>query len=320
MDSHHTELVDTTKIEKILLAKRVGRFLVQEQADDERAAVEEVARQLAHDVSEKVRRVLAFELRRCPVLVPDLAEKIAKDVESVAGPFLAVTKAITDKAFLRLLPQLEDYAIAVLARRSDLSESVVYALSQMGGEYSITTLVRNDHVQLAERTCHMVVRRFGENLYMMDQFSARRDLPVAVVERLVDKVSEHCRMVLVDHYDVSSDCASSLMDSTRIEFLADQLAGADATQVHACVQELKNAHKLNHHMVVELANKGHLSFLESSLALEAGLPADQIREILTLKDQKAFVQLMQMAGVGKNMAPKFLKIAKQHYQDGILAA
>jgi len=313
-------LVDTAKIEKILLAKKVGQFLGSEQAAEERAAVEDVARKLAVDVSVKVRRVLAYELRRCSVLVPDLAEKIAKDVEAVAGPFLAVTKAITDKAFIRLLPQLEDYALAILAGRSDLSDAVVHALAQNGKVQSITSLVRNDHVRLVEKTCDTVVNRFGENIYMMDQFSARRDLPIAVVERIVDKVSDHCRAVLVEHYSVSDEQAGQLLDATKMEFLSEQLKGADEAQIHACVTELRSARRLNFMMAIEMANKGCLPFLESTLALEAGLPRGRVKEILTLKNQAAFVELMQMANVSKNLAPRFLKVAKEQLESKAIAA
>jgi len=320
VEPEKTALIDTVKIEKILLAKKVGQFLVQEQIDEERVEVEKVARRLASDVSVKVRRVLAFELRRCTYLVPDIAEKIAGDVEAVAGPFLAVTQAITDKAFLRLLPQLEDYAIAVLARRSDLSEFVVHALSQMGNEGSVRALVRNDHLRLGEPTCNIVVNRFGGNIHMMDQFSARSDLPVAVVERIVDKVSDHCRDMLVEQYAVSDEHAGQLMDSCKLEFLYEQLTGADAEQVHACVTELRSVRRLSHWMVVELAGRGCLTFMESALALEAGLPRGSVKKTLGLGDPSAFVKLMQMANVSKTMAPRFLKIAKEFYGSNELAA
>jgi uncharacterized protein (DUF2336 family) len=315
-----SSLIDHVKIEKILLAKKVGRFLMGDQVDESRAAVEAVARQLASDVSIKVRSVMAHELRHCPRLVPDLAEKIAKDIEDVAGPFLEVTNAISDKAFLRLIPQLEEYARAALARRNDLSDVVVHALAKMGAEPSVTSLVRNDMVELADKTCNVVVDRFGKNLRVMDQFSARRDLAPAIVERIVDKVSDHCRALLVEQYAVAEDIADDLASASKIEVLWGELQDADASEVHEFVTELRAERRLNHMLTLEMARRGCTAFMESALALEASLPLSRVQDILTLTDQQAFVRLMRMANVSKTMAPRFLKQAKKNSMQAEVAA
>jgi uncharacterized protein (DUF2336 family) len=313
MKTYPTSLIDEVKIEKMLLAKKVGQFLSTEHPDEDRAAVEDVARQLASDLSVKVRSVLAFELRKCERLVPDLAEKIAKDVEEVAGPFLEVTRAISDKAFLRLIPQLKEYARAVLARRSDLSEIVVHALAKTGAEQSVTSLVRNDNMKLPQRACNTVIDRFGTNIRVMDQFSARNDLSPAVVERIVDKVSSHCREILIGQYAVPGDVAATLTINSKVSVLWEELEGLDDEEVHTFVTELRAERRLNHLLTLEMAERGCDAFLVSALALEASLPLDRVRDILTLEDQPAFVRLMRMANVSKGMAPKFLKLAKERY-------
>ncbi len=317
MGNDPSALIDSVKFEKMLLAKKVGQFLAMDQIDEERAAVETVARQLAFDVSVTVRRILAYELRHCTTLVPDLADKIAKDVEAVSGPFLAVTVAISTKAWLRLLPQLEDYALAVLARRSDLSTSVVQQLVQIGSEQSMTALVRNDTLILDEPACITVVDRFSNNIYLMDQLSARIDLPTSIVERIADHISDHCRAVMIEHYSLGKGVAAKLVNKTRAAFLFDQLRGADDDQVHACVMELRANRRLTQVMTLEMATKGCLSFLESALALDAGLPRGRVKEILTLSDQPAFVNLMKMASISKAMAPRFLKVIKSQYRSNM---
>lgn len=313
MKSDPSALIDSVKMEKMLLAKRVGQFLSADQPDEDRAAVEDVARQLASDLSIHVRSVLAFELRKCVRLVPDLAEKIAKDVEDVAGPFLEVTKAISDKAFIRLIPQLQEYARSVLARRNDLSETVVHALAKTGAEPSVMSLVRNDNMTLPARASSTVVDRFGSNVRVMDQFSARVDLSPTIVERIVDKVSNQCRDMLIDRYALPGDVASAVTDSSKVEVLWAQLEGANEQEIHAFVTELRAERRLNHMLTLELASRGCKAFLESALALEASLPVDRVKDILTLSDQQAFVRLMRMANVSKSMAPRFLKLAKSNY-------
>lgn len=313
MEAVMTSLVDAEKLEKMVLAKRVGQFLSHDQSDDERAAVEDVARKLAADVSAHVRQVLAYELRKCERLVPDIAEKIAKDVENVAGPFLEGTRVFSDKGLVKLIPQLKEYARAALARRTDLSDVVMEALARIGEEGSVTSLVRNDRLALPELTCGTVVNRFADNVRVMDHFSGRMDLPISIVERIADKVSSHCRDVLVSYYDVQEDIAAEVLDSTKVELLWQQVNGADAVQVHAIVRELRTNKRLTSELAIEIAKKGCPAFLESALALRAGTPLQDVKKTLTLVDRLAFVRLMHKADFGKSMAPSVLKIAKEQY-------
>ncbi|WP_417458958.1 DUF2336 domain-containing protein [Kordiimonas sp.] len=308
-----TMLIDTVKLEKMALAKRVGQFLVAEQVQEERATVENVARVLAQDVSAQVREVLAYELRKCKVLATDLAEKIAHDVESVSGAFLGETMVFTDKEWLKLIPGLKEPSLVVVARRKDLSDSVQAKLATVGQEPTVTSLVRNDNLTLAEVACDKVVDRFGDNRRMMDHLGARADLPLKVVERIINNVSDHCREMLIEHYAVDQGIASKMAEDSKIEVLWTQLKNASPTQIHAFVTDLRNDRRLNYLLVIEITGRGCPSFMESSLALEAGLPLGRIREILSLEDPAAFVRLMQMANVSKSMAPRFLQLAKKFY-------
>lgn len=306
-------LIDTVKLEKMALAKRVGQFLVAEQVNEERATVENVARVLAQDVSAQVREVLAYELRKCKVLSPDLAEKIARDIETVSGAFLSETNVFSEKEWLRLIPGLKEASLVVVARRTDLSDAVQLKLATVGLEPTVASLVRNDSLMLGEGACNKIVDRFSENKRLMDHLGGRRDLPLRVVERIVSYVSDHCRELLVEHYAVTDTVAKKVSDDSKVEVLWAQIKTAGPSQIHAFVTDLRNDRRLNYLLVLEIASRGCYQFMESALALEAGLPINRIREILTLEDPPAFVRLMQMANVSKVMAPRFLQLAKRFY-------
>ena len=312
-------LIDTVKLEKMALAKRVGQFLVAEQVKEERATVENVARVLAQDVSAKVREVLAYELRKCKVLAPDLAEKIARDIEAVSGAFLAETKAFTEKEWLRLIPGLKEASLVTVARRTDLSRAMQMKLVTVGQEPTITSLVRNDSLELAEVACDKIVDRFSDNRRLMDHLGGRRDLPLRMVERIISHVSEQCREMLVEQYAIETDLATKVTEDSKVEVLWAQIKTAGPSQVHAFATDLRNDRRLNYLLVIEIAGRGCYQFMESALALEAGLPLGRIREILTLEDPAAFVRLMQMANVSKTMAPRFLQLAKRFYSKALPA-
>lgn len=312
MELSMRSLVDTTRIEKIVLAKRVGQFLAADQADIERRTVENVARVLAQDVSAHVREVLAYELRRCRQLPRDLLNKIVKDVEAVSGPFLEETCVLSDGELAALIPDLEEGVRAWLARRGDLHADVSAVLAQVGQEPSVATLVRNDRVTLGPRACEHVVSRFGTNRLMMDQMSVRSDLPLSIVSLIIDKVSKHCRRTLMQHYDVHAETASYLIDASMYEVLWQEIEHAKPADIHVLVADLRMQRRFSYQMVVEMATRGSLHFMESALALEAGLPKAAVQDILTLADRPAFVRLMRMANVPQKLAPKFLRIAKEN--------
>ncbi len=307
------DLLDSVRMEKMLLAKRVGTFLATDQADEERAAVENVARVLAQDVCEHVRSVLAFELRKCRSLPHDIIESIACDIESVAGPFLEKSCAFRRNDLIRLIPKLEEYARVIIAQRGDLSHLVALSIASTGEEPSVSSLVRNDRLKLKEPTCDKVIQRFGENQVIMDQLGGRTDLPLSVVEVIASRVSEHCRATLIEHYAVAAEVASEVAKGSKMEVLVQNLMKSSPAQIHAYVTELRTNRRLNHLLVLEIAEKGCLPFMESALALEAGLPISRIREILTLEDPTAFVRLMDLASVSKILAPKYLRLAKRFF-------
>ncbi len=314
MELSMASLIDSTRIEKIMLAKKVGQFLATDQADVERRTVENVARVLAQDISKQVRGVLAFELRRCDKLSRDLSNKIATDIEEVSGPFLQATTALDEDTFEKLIPELKDGVRAWVARREKLSENLISVLVQEGGETSITALLRNDLIELSEMTCGRVIDRFGSNQRLMDHMGARKDLTLVIAERIIEKVSAHFKKLLVDHYLMGKSAAADVVDASAYEVMWRQVKDATTAQIHAFVTDLKVNNRLTHQTVVEMASRGCMKFLESALALQTGKTVDAVKLTLTLRYPPDFVKLMKRAKVPDSLAPKYLGLVKAHNQ------
>ena len=298
-------------LERIILAKRVGKFLTAENKPEDREAVLTVARKLASDISQQVREVLAFELRVSPDLPTDIAEKIACDVENVSSPFLEHTLALSSEQLIKLLPQLHNNAHITLARRNDLSPDLAHALVTHADEPAVTYVVRNNHLKLHDETYSKVVERFPTNESLMDFLSQRGDIPLKVVNMIIDMVSENCRKQLVRDYKIDSDVAEKVTSTSSLDSLWAKVTKSTPQQIHGFVTDLKVQGKLDHKLVLEMAERGSRPFLESTAALYSGMTLSEVREILRLKDPKAFVNLMGMIGVSSEMAPKYLAATKK---------
>jgi uncharacterized protein (DUF2336 family) len=267
---------------------------------------------LAQDIALQVREALAFELRKCRYLPHDLAAKIAADVESVASPFLANTEVFTDLQLAGLIPHLEEHAHITIARRGDVGPHTSLAIVSVGSEKSVSFLVRNDHIELAEDTCGKVVERFGASRAMMDMLARRVDLPLSIVEALIEKISDECRKALVKQYDLDEPLAAEVSLAGKFEAIWRQLEKANSQQIHDYVVELRRQQRLTTDMTLEFASRGKLAFMESALALEAGLTLCAVREALYSGNMRDFVHVMREAGISKAAANEFRRIIKFH--------
>ncbi|MCJ9428004.1 DUF2336 domain-containing protein [Kordiimonas marina] len=307
-------LMDSAKLEKILLTKRIGQFLGSghEIEDEPRVAVENVARALAQDLCLQVREALAFELRSCTYLPHDLAARIATDVESVAGPFLAATPVFSDEQLSGLIPHLAAHAHITLAKRADLGDKSIYALVTIAGEEAVTYLVRNDKVELPEAAFSKIVSRFRGSRNLMERLCIRTDLPLAVVEDLVSLVSDSYRTLLMDAYGLDGALADRLVNHSRYDVIWRQVRYASPHQVHAFVIDLKSRGRLSEALVIDMADRGSIAFLESAVALDAGVTLEASRETLGFGDMRSFVRLMQQAGFSKDGAGRCRRIITAH--------
>ncbi len=310
MGLNPVDIANSAALEKVALAKRVSAFLRDNHDEEERAAIENVARMLAQDIAVQVRETLAFELRTCRFLPYDLAAKIASDIESVACPFLASTMAFTDMQLAGLIPHLEEYAHITLSQRSDLGMQACQAILTVGTEKTAHHIVQNSQIKISEPSCSVLLKRFSGKTDLIDNLARRSDLPLSIVETIIAQVSAECRAVLTSTYKIEAPLAEEISSNSMYEAMWRQLEKASPTQVHAYVIDLKRSGRLTTDLVTDMAERGCLEFLESMLAIDAGLTLGAVREVLYTGDTKSFVALMQQAGVSKAAAQEYLRIIK----------
>lgn len=298
---------------KVVLAKRASRFLNSDnRPEEELATVENVARALAQDICLEVRETLAFELRFCESLPYDLAARIATDVESVSGPFIEVTKAISDDQWAALVPHLEEHAQKRLARRSDLGEHAAFALMNSAPRMPSEMLMKNVSIRLSERVCDRAVDRFGDEVELMQSLSQRADLPLKIVERIIDRVSGEYRRLLMDKYAIGGDLATGLAQASGDEALWSRVAKAGPAQVHGYVLDMKRDGRLDRALVLKMAERGSFQFLGSALAVEAGITLGDVRRVIESGDLRRMLELVRSAGFGKEAAMRIVRVLKNN--------
>lgn len=308
-----SNLVNADRLEKVVLAKRVSRFLASsghEDADYE--AVTNVARALAQDLSIQVRETLSFELRLCRNIPYDLAARIASDIESVSGPFVEATVAFTDSEWAGLVPHLADHAHAHLARRHDLGEQTIFALVSNGSEDIAARVMANREIRVSEQVCSKTIDRFASSDPVMQEMSRRDDLTLGIVERIIGLVAEEYKRILLANYSLPKRVVAEIVFKTQHETLWKRIAQAGPAQVHGYVVDLKREGRLSEVLTLEMVERGSFQFLGSALAVEAGVTLGEVRNVLEKGDLRDVLRLIHAAGFGKTSAQRICRVLKEN--------
>ena len=307
-------LVDPNRIKKIILAKQVGQFLERDQKDEERSAIEGVARMLVADISEHVRSTLAYFVRQAKSLPVDIAERIARDAENIAVPFLKETTVFSDKQLAKLVPSLQESAQVTLACRSDIGKLTVISLAAKGKKASVSYLLKNDSIKLSDTSAKTVAKRFQKNQVLLDALAQKDNLPLSVVKDIINRVSDEIRIHLITVYKIAPKIAQMVTGQTDTEVLLGRLSGASRSQIHGLVVDLRREDRLRMEDVIDFAERGELAYFESALAVCAELTVSQVRDALSLKDEARFRELLKRAEVEDDLFTRAYAVAKTRYQ------
>lgn len=308
----NTNLVDPVQLEKIVLAKKVGQYISDNEQGIDRKVVENIARTLAHDVSDEVREVLSFELRSCKDIPDDIVHQIIHDIDDVAAPFLATTKLFDDPAFAELIPALSEHLKGVLARRSDIGELTIKSIADTGQRESVSYLVRNDSIVISDEALNKVVSRFHSDTLVMDQLSLRAGLPPAIIEKLINLVSTHCKRALVERYKVSEEASQTVVEKSKAAVLFARISEMNQSQIHAFIMEERSYNRLSHKIIINMAERGSKAFLESAIAILSGVNKAAVREAFNLQDPQAFVALIKQTGAKRDEFERYLEMAQKN--------
>ncbi len=284
------------QLEKVVLARKVGLFLADEHPQDERRVVEEVADSLARDMSVAVRQTLAFELRRAADLPRKLAERIARDVEDVSGPFLSQTEVFSDEDLAALARELEEHGRVAIARRSKVPSIVAVAIAEAGGERSVTFLVRNPGAEMHEAGA-TVVQRFGGNQALMEYLARRSDLSIEVVHQLIERISEACRAELIERHGLDPRQAEGVTAAATGANLVRWVKSASRCALNEYIRQLDERGALTDRLLIDVTRHGGIRFFESVVAFRSGIDIAAVEAVIHTGKPAYLGKLLRKAGM-----------------------
>lgn len=250
-------------------------------SDGERRLAMEVLVCFAADAESAVREAVAWQIHNSPLLTPDLADRLAHDVARVAFPVLRHAEDLTETFLLRVLTDRDPGKQLAIAGRRGVPAAVSDLLVEDGNVAVITCLLRNHSAEVAERSLHRALDRFGRIRSVGEAMATRPALPMAVVESLVTYVSRGVRATLVHAYGLSPSLIDRIVDHGReaatMMLLRPTLA--DPAQATLAARWLHTNGRLSPSLLFRALCAGDIPLFVAGLAERAAIAGDNARTL-----------------------------------------
>lgn len=241
-------------------------------SEDDRAAAQDIIRVLASDAAEQVRRALAVTLKSSRLVPPDVAARLARDVESVALPILNWSPVITDQDLIAVLRGGSKAKQVAIARRPRVTSDVAAVIVSECCEAAVQAVCANDNAQLGVRALDTAIERFSQSDDVASAIANRRSLPPSVKEKLLALVSDDMRRRLLAAHalrpDVAADLAAAARERATVDVIDQAVVSEDLVEL---VGHLARERRLSPSLLLRAVGRGQMAFFEHAIAELAGV-------------------------------------------------
>jgi len=263
-----------TADERALAAHKLCRVIDRAELDDaQRALAADILRVMAADAAELVRRAMAVTLRNSPTLPADVANRLARDVESVSLPIISFSPVFSDQDLAEIVRLGGPVRQLAVAKRPRLSSKITALLAEQGSEEAVAAACANDNARFSDMTLQRVLDRFSKSESVLSAVAYRSALPLSVTERLIDMVGDQLRDHILAHHALSAERALDLILGAKERATLDLVEQAGRTaDAKSFVAHLNSVERLTPSLMLRALAHGHMTFFEWGLAELAGVP------------------------------------------------
>ncbi|MDE3059646.1 MAG: DUF2336 domain-containing protein [Pseudomonadota bacterium] len=254
---------------------------------------DDIFKQLLARAGVEVRTILASRLSRIDKLPPDILQTMINDVSEVAAPVLEHSKLLSEKDLLNLLPHSDAEKLQAIARRSDVTEKLADALVETRHESVVSTLVKNEQAQINPQTFEKIVERHSESEVIVESMIQRDTMPVAVLDKVITRISETMQKSLEQKYGNLSEfkemkkALAQTLELTSLRLLGFKSENDELMKV---LSHLDGSNKLSPFAALSM---GNLQLYEVSMSRLLRVPLKNIQTLL--KDPEGFRAVYEKA-------------------------
>lgn len=278
------------------LARKIGR-LVPDLDDNARAALRdktiEVMEELAKDQLPKVRALIAEAIKSADNVPKLLVTKLAKDVEEiVCGPILEYSPLLGEEDLREIIAAgATSAALAAIARREDLTDTLSDDLVQTLDIPAISALLTNSSAQIREDTLDQIISQAESVNDLHRPLALRPQLSIRAVKRIAGFVASALVHAMLEQSTLNEDQAEDILESVRARMAKEEVGEEEEKSLAARAKDFFTRGTLNDDFIMAEVEKGHRELVLHCLALMADLDVDIVRKIILSKSGRAVTAL-----------------------------
>ena len=296
-----------TADERALAAHKLCRTIDRaDMPDDERQIAHDILRVMATDAAELVRRAMAVTLRNSPSLPPDVANRLARDVESISLPIITCSPVFSDNDLAEIVRMGGAARQMAVAKRPKLSTRVTTVLVESGTEEAVAVICANDNARFSDAALQKALDRFSKSEQVLQAVAYRSALPLAVSERLIDMVGDSLRDYILTNHALSPERVLELVVGAKERATIDLVDQASRTaDPKAFVQHLNRVERLTPSLLLRALAHGHMTFFEWAVAELAGVPHHRTWLMIHDAGQLGLKAICERAGLPSRLYAAF---------------
>lgn len=289
-----------------------------DQADlspEERAHAEAIMRLMLDDAAVLVRRALAVALKNSPKLPRDVANQLARDVDSIALPILQGSPSLSDSDLIEILRSSPPARQVAIASREIISTSVTTAIAEHAVPAAVERALANDNAKFDQRGLDAAIGRFADRPAIIETMIQRKTLPISITEKLVSMVTGEMFDHLVNHHalppQMAIDLASSARERVTVDLIEQAMHQADLPRF---IGQLNLHGRLTPALIMRALCLGYIEFVEYAFAELSGLPHQRAWLMIHDGGPLGLKAIFDRAGLPTRLFPPFRAAVDVYHQ------
>jgi len=292
-------------------------YLYSDLTPDDRIAAEGAMIMLLDDPSPLVRQALAEAIGSSRDAPAAVVHALANDQPHIAAIVLERSPLLLDSDLVDAIAVGGADLQTAVARRMTLPRSVSAALAEVGCAEACLTLIENAGADIAAFSLDRIVARFGHLAAMREALLAWPDLPIAIRQLLIVKLSETL---------VGFVTARDWMEEGRAQRIAQEasekatvILASSAESISPLVSHLRQTGQLTAGLVLRSLLSGNIDFFEQALAELAALPVSRVAALVHDRRAAGFKAIYERAELPASVYPAFRAAIEAMREDGLQA-
>ena len=280
-------------------------YLYSDLSPDDRAAAEGAMIMLLDDPSPLVRLALAEAFASADKAPQVVVHALAADQPDVALPILAQSPLLLEDDLVDLIATGNlDVQIAI-AGRSQLPRTLAAAIAEVAEAEACLALLENLDADIAPFSIDRIIERFGHLAPIRENLLARDNLPMAMRQALLTKLSQTLAGFVAARQWLGTEHAEFATKEACEKATVALAADTRYDEVGELVQHLRQSGQLTAGMILRALLSGNVVLFEEAMAELSGVPIDRTIAYIHDKNISGFRALYREAGLPDVAYPAF---------------